>query len=299
MIEVKNVVKTFGDFNALDGVNMHISDGSIYGLVGPNGAGKTTLMNALCGIYKTAGGQITVDGASVFENNDVKKRIVYISDDVFYFHNSTTKNLKDFYKGIYSNFDENKFQEYAKYFPSINREMNIRRLSKGMKKQVAFWIAICCNPDILVLDEPVDGLDPMMRHQIWGLIINEVSNREMTVLISSHNLRELEDVCDSVGIMNKGKVFLEASLDDLKTQLSKIQVSFENELEIKDLGINVLKEKKTGRVYELIVSGDKAEVIRKIEEKNPLFVEALPLTLEEIFIYELGEVDNEIKQILI
>ena len=191
------------------------------------------------------------------------------------------------------------FQEYAKYFPSINREMNIRRLSKGMKKQVAFWIAICCNPDILVLDEPVDGLDPMMRHQIWGLIINEVSNREMTVLISSHNLRELEDVCDSVGIMNKGKVFLEASLDDLKTQLSKIQVSFENELEIKDLGINVLKEKKTGRVYELIVSGDKAEVIRKIEEKNPLFVEALPLTLEEIFIYELGEVDNEIKQILI
>ncbi|MBR1763727.1 MAG: ABC transporter ATP-binding protein [Eubacterium sp.] len=299
MIEVKNVVKTFGDFNALDGVNMHISDGSIYGLVGPNGAGKTTLMNALCGIYKTAGGQITVDGASVFENNDVKKRIVYISDDVFYFHNSTTKNLKDFYKGIYSNFDENKFQEYAKYFPSINREMNIRRLSKGMKKQVAFWIAICCNPDILVLDEPVDGLDPMMRHQIWGLIINEVSNREMTVLISSHNLRELEDVCDSVGIMNKGKVFLEASLDDLKTQLSKIQVSFENELEIKDLGINILKEKKTGRVYELIVSGDKAEVIRKIEEKNPLFVEALPLTLEEIFIYELGEVDNEIKQILI
>lgn len=299
MIEVKNVVKTFGDFNALDGVNMHISDGSIYGLVGPNGAGKTTLMNALCGIYKTAGGQITVDGASVFENNDVKKRIVYISDDVFYFHNSTTKNLKDFYKGIYSNFDENKFQEYAKYFPSINQEMNIRRLSKGMKKQVAFWIAICCNPDILVLDEPVDGLDPMMRHQIWGLIINEVSNREMTVLISSHNLRELEDVCDSVGIMNKGKVFLEASLDDLKTQLSKIQVSFENELEIKDLGINVLKEKKTGRVYELIVSGDKSEVIRKIEEKNPLFVEALPLTLEEIFIYELGEVDNEIKQILI
>jgi len=299
MIEVKNVVKAFGDFNALDGVNMTISDGSIYGLVGPNGAGKTTLMNTLCGIYKASGGEITVDGIPVYENNDIKKRIVYISDDVFYFHNSSTKSLKNLYKGFYENFDENKFQEYAKYFPSINQNMNVRRLSKGMKKQVAFWIAICCNPDILVLDEPVDGLDPMMRHQIWGLIINEVSQREMTVLISSHNLRELEDVCDTVGIMNKGRVFLESSLDDLKTQLSKIQVSFTDEINTADIGINILKEKKTGRVYELIVSGDKTEVKRKIEEFNPLFVEALPLTLEEIFIYELGEEDNEIKQILI
>lgn len=299
MIEIKNVFKAFGDFNALDGVNMHIADSSIYGLVGPNGAGKTTLMNTLCGIYKTAGGEITVDGESVFENNDIKKRIVYISDDVFYFHNSTTKSLKDFYKGIYSDFDEKKFQEYAKYFPSINQDMNIRRLSKGMKKQVAFWIAICCNPEILVLDEPVDGLDPMMRHQIWGLIINEVSEREMTVLISSHNLRELEDVCDTVGIMNKGRVFLEAALDDLKTQLSKIQVSFAEKTDTSQLGINILKEKKVGRVYELIVGGDKTEVIRKIEEFNPLFVEALPLTLEEIFIYEMGEIDNEIKEILI
>ena len=299
MIEVKNVVKAFGDFNALDGVNMNIQNGSIYGLVGPNGAGKTTLMNTLCGIYKPAGGEITVDKAPVFENNDIKKRIVYISDDVFYFHNSTTKSLKNLYKGIYADFDEKKFEEYAKYFPSINQNMNIRRLSKGMKKQVAFWIAICCNPDILVLDEPVDGLDPMMRHQIWGLIINEVSEREMTVLISSHNLRELEDVCDTVGIMNKGKIFLEASLDDLKTQLSKIQVSFENEINTEDIGIKIFREKKVGRVYELIVSGDKTEVINKINEFNPLFVEALPLTLEEIFIYEMGEVDNEIKQILI
>ena len=299
MIELKNVVKSFGDFNALDGANMHIESGSVYGLVGPNGAGKTTLMNTLCGIYKTADGEITVDGVPVYENNDVKKHIVYISDDVFFFHNSTTKTLKNFYKGIYPDFDEAKFEDYAKYFPSINQNMNIRRLSKGMKKQVAFWIAICCKPDILVLDEPVDGLDPMMRHQIWGLIINEISEREMTVLISSHNLRELEDVCDTVGIMNKGKIFLEASLDELKCQLSKIQVSFANEVNTEDFGIKILKEKKIGRVYELIVSGDKNEIESKLNKFNPLFVEALPLTLEEIFIYELGEVDNEIKQILI
>jgi len=299
MIELKNVVKSFGSFNALDGVNMHVQSGSIYGLVGPNGAGKTTLMNTLCGIYKAANGEITVNKTPVYENNDIKKRIVYISDDVFFFHNSTTKSLKNFYKGIYSGFDEEKFNDYAKYFPGINQDMNIRRLSKGMKKQVAFWIAICCNPDILVLDEPVDGLDPMMRHQIWGLIINEVAQREMTVLISSHNLRELEDICDTVGIMNKGKIFLEASLDELKTQLSKIQVSFAEEVNTAELGINILKEKKTGRVYELIVSGDKSEIESKLGNFNPLFVEALPLTLEEIFIYEMGEVDNEIKQILI
>jgi len=299
MIELKNVVKAFGDFNALDGADMHVQNGSVYGLVGPNGAGKTTLMNTLCGIYKAACGEITVDGIPVYENNDIKKRIVYISDDVFYFHNSTTVSLKNFYKGIYPDFDEAKFEEYAKYFPSINQKMNVRRLSKGMKKQVAFWIAICCKPDILVLDEPVDGLDPMMRHQIWGLIINEVSEREMTVLISSHNLRELEDVCDTVGIMNKGKIFLEASLDELKCQLSKIQVSFADEVNTEDFGIKILKEKKVGRVYELIVSGDKSEIESKLNEFNPLFVEALPLTLEEIFIYELGEVDNEIKQILI
>ena len=299
MIELKNVVKCFDDFRALDGVNMHISDGSVYGLVGPNGAGKTTLMNTLCGIYKAADGEITVDGSPVFENNDVKKRIVYISDDVFYFHNSTTVSLKNFYKGIYPDFDEAKFGEYAKYFPSINQNLNVRRLSKGMKKQVAFWIAICCKPDILVLDEPVDGLDPMMRHQIWGLIINEISEREMTVLISSHNLRELEDVCDTVGIMNKGKIFLEASLDELKCQLSKIQVSFAEEVNTADFGIKILKEKKVGRVYELIVSGDKGEIENKLNKFNPLFVEALPLTLEEIFIYEMGEVDNEIKEILI
>ncbi|MBR2101100.1 MAG: ATP-binding cassette domain-containing protein, partial [Eubacterium sp.] len=163
MIELKNVVKSFGDFNALDGANMHIETGSVYGLVGPNGAGKTTLMNTLCGIYKTADGEITVDGVPVYENNDIKKRIVYISDDVFYFHNSTTLSLKNFYKGIYPDFDDEKFIEYEKYFPSIKQNMSVRRLSKGMKKQVAFWIAICCKPDILVLDEPVDGLDPMMR----------------------------------------------------------------------------------------------------------------------------------------
>ncbi|MBO4338402.1 MAG: ABC transporter ATP-binding protein [Clostridia bacterium] len=299
MIDLKTVVKSFDGFNALDGVNMHVDTGSVYGLVGPNGAGKTTLMNTLCGIYRADAGQILVDGASVYENNAVKKRIVYISDDVFYFHNSTTDGLKNFYKGIYPDFDEEMFVEYAKYFPSINPKANIRRLSKGMKKQVAFWIAICCKPDILVLDEPVDGLDPMMRHQVWGLIMNEVASREVTVLISSHNLRELEDVCDTVGIMNKGKIFMEASLDDLKTKLLKVQISFAGETDLSTLGVDILHSKQSGRVYELIVSGDRDEITEKLNKANPLFVEELPLTLEEIFIYELGEADDDVKQMLI
>ncbi len=299
MIDLKTVVKSFDGFNALDGVNMHVDTGSVYGLVGPNGAGKTTLMNTLCGIYRADAGHILVDGASVYENNAVKKRIVYISDDVFYFHNSTTQGLKNFYKGIYPDFDEQMFTDFAKYFPSINPKANIRRLSKGMKKQVAFWIAMCCKPDILVLDEPVDGLDPMMRHQVWSLIMKDVAERNTTVLVSSHNLRELEDVCDTVGIMYKGRIVIEAALDDLRERLLKYQVSFNEDTEISELGLNILREKKTGRVYELIITGDRNEIAEKHKSFTPLFVEELPMTLEEIFIYELGEVDDEIKQMLI
>ena len=299
MIEIKNVVKSFDGFNALDGVNMKIENGSIYGLVGPNGAGKTTLMNTLCGIYQVQSGEILENGNPIYENNAVKEHIVYISDDVFYFHNSTVEGLKNFYKGIYRSFDEEMFSSLASCFPSINRKASVRRLSKGMKKQVAFWIAISCKPEVLVLDEPVDGLDPMMRHQVWGLIMNEVAQRNITVLISSHNLRELEDVCDTVGIMNKGRIFLESKLDDLKTKLCKVQVSFENEIDISSLGIEILREKKTGRVYELIVSGDRNEIREKLNAASPLFVEELNMTLEEIFIYELGEIDDEIKQMLI
>ncbi len=299
MIDIRSVVKTFDGFNALDGVDMHISNGSVYGLVGPNGAGKTTLMNTFCGIYKANGGSITVDGIPVYENNDVKKKIVYISDDVFYFHNSTTEGLKKLYKEIYPDFDEQMFADYAKYFQTINPKAGIRRLSKGMKKQVAFWIAICCKPDILVLDEPVDGLDPMMRHQVWKLILNEVASREITVLISSHNLRELEDVCDTIGIMNKGRILIEASLDELKSKLFKVQISFAVETDLSGLGLDILHSRQTGRVYELIVRGDKDEITEKVNKLNPVFMEELPLTLEEIFIYELGEADNEIKEMLI
>lgn len=299
MIEIHNVIKNFDAFKALDSVCMHIQKGSIYGLVGPNGAGKTTLMNTFCGIYRTDSGTLTVDGEPVYENNAVKKRIVYISDEVFSFHNSSVESLKNFYKGLYPSFNDEKFYALAKFFPNIALKTNIRRLSKGMKKQVAFWIAICCLPDVLVLDEPMDGLDPMMRHQVWSLIMQDVAARQTTVLISSHNLRELEDVCDTVGIMYKGKIILEASLDSLKESLLKYQVSFADDAALASLGLNILREKKIGRVYELIIGGERAAVEQTLKAANTLFVEEMPMTLEEIFIYELGEVDDEIKQAII
>ena len=216
MIQVNNVTKSFDQFRALDGVNMHVEKGDIYGLVGPNGAGKSTIIRHLTGVYKQDAGEIFVDGEPIWENTKVKSKIAYIPDELFYFMQADTMEMMRYYKGIYPRFDEEKFRRMQEFFPTIDVKRNIRRLSKGMQKQVAFWLAICCNPEIMILDEPVDGLDPVMRRQIWTILMAEVEEKELTVLVSSHNLRELEDVCDHVGIMNKGKVMIERSLLELQ-----------------------------------------------------------------------------------
>ena len=227
MIQVKNLTKEFDGFRALDGVNMHVGKGEIYGLVGPNGAGKSTIIRHLTGIYRQDEGEVLVAGEPVYENRNVKAKIGYIPDDLFYFLQSDTLEMMRYYKSIYPNFDVEKFERLKKFFPTIDLKRNIRRLSKGMQKQVAFLLAICCNPEVLILDEPVDGLDPVMRRQIWNLLMEEVKEQQMTVLVSSHNLRELEDVCDHVGIMHKGKVMIERSLSELQGNISKIQVACE------------------------------------------------------------------------
>ena len=203
MIRVTNVMKEFDGFRALDGVTMNIGKGDIYGLVGPNGAGKSTLIRHLTGAYKQDAGEIFVEDQPIYENRDVKAKIAYIPDDLFYFVQADTMEMMRYYRGIYPKFDEKMFYRMQEFFPSIDVKCNIRRLSKGMQKQVAFWLAICCKPEIMILDEPVDGLDPVMRRQIWSILMAEVAEKQMTVLVSSHNLRELEDVCDHVGIMNK------------------------------------------------------------------------------------------------
>lgn len=299
MIKTANLVKTFDKFTALENLNINIPKGSVYGLVGPNGAGKSTVIRCITGIYKQDSGEVLVDSKPVWENPAVKEKIGYIPDDIFYFGNASTNDMMHFYKGIYENFDYDKYLQLKDIFSIINPKTPIRRLSKGMQKQSAFWLALCLNADLLVLDEPVDGLDPVMRRQIWSLIMSDVSERNTTVLVSSHNLRELEDVCDHVGIMQNGRLLLEHSLVELQENICKIQIAFDGEKPDWPKRLNILHESNIGRIITLIVRESPTSALKQLEPLSPILIEPLPLTLEEIFIYELGGTGYECKDIVL
>ncbi len=298
MIQVENLVKEFDGFRALDGTNLHVGKGTIYGLVGPNGAGKSTLIRHLTGIYKQDEGEVKIAGEPVFENPVAKSKFAYIPDDLFYFMQADTLEMKRFYQGIYPEFDGELFDRIGKAFPGIDPKQSIRRLSKGMQKQVAFWLAISARPQILILDEPVDGLDPVMRRQIWSLILQDVTEHGTTVLVSSHNLRELEDVCDHVGIMNHGKIIIERSLSELQSSICKIQAAFQAEMPKLPKDLEVLHMSTTGRVHTMIVRGEPKQIKEQFTALNPMLMDVLPLSLEEIFIYELGGADYAVRDIL-
>ena len=297
MIEVRNVMKEFDSFRALDDMSMTVPTGAVYGLVGPNGAGKSTIIRHLTGIYRQDAGEITIDGAPVFENPEVKSRIAYIPDDIFYYANASIREMMDFYRSIYPHFDAERFKKLADVF-GLDPKRQMRRLSKGMQKQAAFWIAVSLRPEILILDEPVDGLDPVMRRRIWSIIMADVAENGTTVLVSSHNLRELEDVCDSVGIMNKGKIMIERSLNELQENIVKIQLALPDGESLPE-GLDILHKSNTGRLQSLIMHGTQEELTEKLQSAHPLFIDAVPLTLEEIFIYELGGADYEVKDIVL
>jgi ABC-2 type transport system ATP-binding protein len=300
LIEVNNLIKNFNGFRALDGVNMHVKKGHIYGLVGPNGAGKSTLIRHLTGVYRQDAGEIFIDGEPIYENRAKKAEIAYIPDEPFYFLQADTMEMMRYYRGIFPSFDETSFYRMQEFFPNIDMKCNIRRLSKGMQKQVAFWLAISCHPKLMILDEPLDGLDPVMRRQIWTILMAEVAERRTTVLVTSHNLRELEDVCDHVGIMNGGRIMLERSMLELQGGISKIQVACQSGMPKLPKEFEVLHMSNIGRVYTLIVKGnpqEAAEAIR-LEGEQVAVVDILPLTLEEIFIYEMGGLGYEVKDIL-
>lgn len=297
MIEIKNVVKEFDGFRALDGLDMTVPGGSVYGLVGPNGAGKSTIIRHLTGIYKQDSGEILVDGQPVFENPDVKNRIAYIPDDIFFFANASIIEMARFYRSIYPQFDSERFKKLGEVF-GLDQKRQMRKLSKGMQKQAAFWMMMSLRPDILVLDEPVDGLDPVMRRQIWSIIMSDVAENGTTVLVSSHNLRELEDVCDHVGIMNGGKVLLEHPLAELQANIVKVLVALPDGAEL-PAGLDILHQSSQGHLYTLIVHGDAAEVTNRLSTAQPQYLDVVPLTLEEIFIYELGGADYAVKDILL
>ena len=297
MIKVENVTKNFEGFKALDGLSINVPNGAIYGLVGPNGSGKSTLIRNIMGIYRPDCGQILVDGQAVYENPEMKSRIAYIPDDVFYFLQSSIRDMMKFYRGIYPKFDMERYEKLKEAF-RLDEKMPIRRMSKGMQKQAAFWLCMCMRPDILVLDEPVDGLDPVMRRQVWGIILADVAEYGTTVLVSSHNLRELEDVCDHVGIIDHGRVLLERSLSELQENISKIQIALPEGAELPE-GMDILHTAVTGKLRTIIVRGQPQTVLAQLQEAQPLFMDALPLTLEEIFIYELGGADYAVKDIVL
>ena len=293
MLELKNITKTFGDFKALDNLSMTVPKGAVYGLVGPNGAGKSTAIRHMLGIYRPDSGSVTLEGMEVYENPVVKARMGSIPDEVFFYPSATLEEMRRFYRGIYPKFDDALFERLYEVF-QLPRKGQIRRFSKGMQKQAAFHLTICTRPDILILDEPVDGLDPVMRRQVMSLILSDVAQRETTVLISSHNLRELEDVCDHVGIMDRGKMLLERSLADMQGSTVKLQLVGET-----PENLNILHESVSGRLRTLVVRGTAQEVTERVAARKPAYFDVLPLSLEEIFIYELGGVDYEVKNIIL
>jgi len=298
MIEVREVTKKFEGFPALDGVTLSVPAGSIYGLVGPNGAGKSTLIRHLTGIYRQDSGELRIAGEPVWENPALKARVASIPDDWYYFLQSSVADMMHFYRGFYPQFSTERYEKLKDVF-KIDEKRTIRRLSKGMQKQVAFWLAMCCLPEYLILDEPVDGLDPVMRRQVWSLIMNDVSERGTTVLVSSHNLRELEDVCDHVGILDHGRVLLERSLAQLQDNMVKMQVVFPDGVNEVPAELPVLHASKIGRIHTLIMRMSAEEAAHTLAQHSPLLVDAVPLTLEEIFIYELGGADYAVKDIVL
>ena len=299
MIEARNVVKTFDGFRALDGLTMTVPKGSVYGLVGPNGAGKSTLLRHITGIYRQDSGEVLLEGETIYENPAAKARVASIPDELYYFLSASTRDMAKFLRGFYPKFDQGRYQTLKELFSQVDERRPMRRLSKGMQKQAAFWLSLCCRPEVLVLDEPVDGLDPVMRRQVWSLIMADVAQEGTTVLVSSHNLRELEDVCDRVGILSHGKVLIERSLTDLQENLVKMQVVFQEKTMPKlPEDLEVLHVSQVGRIHTLIVRGNATDVTNRLAVYAPILLEALPLTLEEI-IYELGGEDYAVRDIIL
>ena len=284
MLEAKEVVKSFDGFRALDSATLTVPKGTVYGLVGPNGAGKSTIIRHFTGVYRPDSGQLLLEGAPIWENTDAKRRMVVIPDDWYYFPQASIAEMAKLYAGAYPSFSWERYEKMKQVFPLNDRQM-LRRMSKGMQKQAAFWLTMCCMPEYLIL--------------VWSLLLGDVAERGTTVLVSSHNLRELEDVCDHVGIMNQGKVLLERSLSELQDTTVKLQVVYPGEEPRLPAELNILHHSTVGRVHTYILRGDRESILNRMQITAPLLLEAIPLTLEEIFIYELGGADYAVRDIVL
>lgn len=286
MIRIKNISKSFGTIKAVNQMDLTIQNGLVFGMLGTNGAGKSTLLRMMAGILKPGSGQIYIDGEPVWDNPKAKSKCFYISDDQFYYPNATPSDLISFYKNYYPTFDETRFREMLNHF-DLDDTRKINTFSKGMKKQVSILLGICANVPYLLCDETFDGLDPVMRQAIKSLFEKEIGERELTPIIASHNLRELEDICDHIGILHKGGVLLSKDLEDLRCNLLKVQCVLppETDEQLKQ-SLDILKIQRRGKLLTMTVRGQEEAVMNVIRSFEPIYYESLPLTLEEIFISE-------------
>ena len=298
MIELKNVSKNFGDVKAVDNICLAIRNNTVMGLLGTNGAGKSTLLRMMAGVLKPDDGEILIDEIPVWNNPQAKGKFFYISDDQYYFPNSTPKEFGSFYKTYYPNFDEERFHLLLEKI-DLPADRKIRTFSKGMKKQLSILIGICAGTDYLFCDETFDGLDPVMRQAIKAIFIQEMERRSFTPVIASHNLRELEDISDHIGLLHKGGVLLSQDLEDLKCNLTKIQCVLPEELDEKiQNALLVLKMQRHGKLLTMTVRGETEKVVSWLNTLNPIYCEAVPLTLEEIFISETEVAGYDIKSLI-
>lgn len=298
MIEIKNVTKSFDSLDALDTICFNIPKGSVYGLLGSNGSGKSTLLRVMSGVFEPDGGEVRIDGERVFENERVKGKCIFVPDFPYFYNNSTVENTAQLYRKIYPDWSEERFADLCHMFP-INKRAKIISMSKGMQRQAALILALSAQPDYIFLDEIFDGLDPVVRQLVKRLIADDVYSRKMTAVIASHNLRELEDLCDYVGLLHRGKIILNKELDNVKQGIHKIQIAFKNAFENNPFeDLNLVKCEQKGNLYNIVIKGEESEYLDYLQSLEPVFMESLPLTLEEIFISEMEVADYDINNIL-
>lgn len=300
MIEINAVSKRFEDVEALNNITLNIKENAIFGLLGSNGAGKSTLMRIISGIIKPDEGNVFLEGQLVFENVNAKRKIFYISDEQYFIKNSTPRDMMGYYRNMYRNFSTKRFDKLMNDF-NLDPKRKITTFSKGMKKQVSVILGLCSGTEYILCDETFDGLDPVARQAVKSLIIDDIKHKGLTPIIASHNLRELEDICDHVGLIHKGGVLLSKDLVEMKLEVQKLQCIFAKDMDkdsFKAAGIDVVKLDKRGSLYTLVVKGNNRDIVDKIANMKPLFHEVLPLTLEEIFITETEVAGYDVKSII-
>ena len=298
MIEAVGLTIRFDEITAVDRIDATIQDGSVFGLIGTNGAGKSTFLRMAAGILRPDEGTITLDGETIFENEQVKKRFFYISDEQYFLNNGTPKEVMYFYKNLYEKFDEKRFYSLLSGF-ELSATRKINTFSKGMKKQLSVLLGICAGTDYIFCDETFDGLDPVMRQTVKSLFANDMAERNLTPVIASHNLRELEDICDHVGLLHKGGILLSKDLDDMKLNIHKVQCVLQPGMEADALqGLDIMAKEQRGSLLTLTIRGGQEEVEAILQTYHPLFFEMIPLSLEEIFISETEVAGYDIKKLV-